>query len=194
MDEYDKLYKILIIGESGVGKSSIMMRYCDDTFESCHMSTIGVDFKIKTYVVDNKIYKIQIWDTAGQERFHTITTSYYRGASGILLVYDITDINTFNTLTNWIQDIRDLSGPDIPIVIIGNKSDLTIKRQISYTQGKEFADINNYQYIECSAKTNNNIDDVFMEIIQYMDRKQNQKGNFTHIYDIDKQKSCCTIL
>ncbi|WBY58514.1 ras-related protein Rab-1B [Plasmodium yoelii yoelii] len=105
-DSYDSLFKILLIGDSGVGKSCLLLRFADDTYTDSYISTIGVDFKIKTIEIDDKIIKLQIWDTAGQERFRTITSSYYRGAQGIIIVYDVTDRDSFNNVKNWIIEIE----------------------------------------------------------------------------------------
>lgn len=189
-ENYEKLFKVLIIGDSGVGKSSIMLRYCDDSYEQSYMSTIGVDFKIKSFKINDKVYKIQIWDTAGQERFHTITTSYYRGASGIILVYDITDRTTFTKLSDWIEEIHQHSQPNVPIIFVGNKCDLIDNRQVSYTESKEFAQSKSYEYIESSAKTNTNIDDLFVKIIQQMDNKDT---DIAQNIVINKEMSCCII-
>lgn len=186
--DYDKLYKILIVGESGVGKSSILLRFCDEPFIQSYISTIGVDFKIRTLNINDKIYKLQIWDTAGQEKFRTITSSYYRGAHGVLLVYDVTDKNTFNALSLWCEEInRYINGT--AIIIIGNKIDMSKKRVVDYNEARTFAEVNNYSFFETSAKDDSNIDNVFLELVKKMNSKP----------EIDKdprpntveKKSCC---
>ena len=119
--DYDSMFKILLIGDSQVGKSSLMIKYANDTFTSNNVPTIGVDFKIKTIEIDGRRIKLQIWDTAGQEAFRSITRSYYRGAAGALLVYDITRRDTFNHLTTWLEDARQHSNSNMVIMLIGNK-------------------------------------------------------------------------
>jgi Ras-related protein Rab-1A len=159
--EYDYLFKILLIGDCGVGKSSIMTRFVDDSFTTTHISTIGVDFKIKTINSQGKIVKLQIWDTAGQERFKTITTSYYRGAQGIIICYDITNLESFQNVKMWIDECEKYANPNVQIIIVANKSDCELTRQISHDQGKAFADLHSYEFFETSAKSNTHIDQIF---------------------------------
>merc|ERR1711965_386176 len=111
--EYDYLFKLLLIGDSGVGKSCLLLRFADDTYTETYISTIGVDFKIRTVEIDQKVIKLQIWDTAGQERFRTITSSYYRGAHGIIVVYDVTDEESFTAVERWMTEIERFAGPDV---------------------------------------------------------------------------------
>merc|ERR1712196_737176 len=123
--EYDYLFKLLLIGDSGVGKSCLLLRFADDTYTETYISTIGVDFKIRSIEIDGKVIKLQIWDTAGQERFRTITSSYYRGAHGIIVVYDITDEDSFTAVARWITEIERFAGQDVNKMMVGNKADLT---------------------------------------------------------------------
>jgi len=164
MSEYDYLYKLIIIGESGVGKSCLLLRYTDDTYTDSYISTIGVDFKIRTVMIDKKIVKLQMWDTAGQERFRTITTSYYRGAHGIMLVYDITDRDSFDNIAHWINEINRYAKPAVTIMLVGNKCDLESKRQVDYEEALEFAKKSNLLFEECSAKANINIEKLFIKL------------------------------
>merc|ERR1711988_2090585 len=122
--EYDYLFKLLLIGDSGVGKSCLLLRFADDTYTETYISTIGVDFKIRTVEIDGKVIKLQIWDTAGQERFRTITSSYYRGAHGIIVVYDVTDGDTFRSVEQWLEEIERFAGPGVRKMIVGNKKDM----------------------------------------------------------------------
>jgi len=164
--EYDYLFKLLIIGDSGVGKSCLLLRFADDVFTESYISTIGVDFKIRTLELDGKTLKLQIWDTAGQERFRTITSSYYRGAHGIVVVYDITDMESFQNVTAWLHEIDRYASAGVNKLLVGNKSDLAAKRQVTYEQAKEFADSMNMEFLETSAKLSSNVDRAFLTIAQ----------------------------
>lgn len=162
--EYDYLFKLLLIGNSGVGKSCMLMRYAENTFTSNFYNTIGVDFKIKTINLDNKSIKLQIWDTAGQDRFRTITCSYYRGAHGIIVVYDITDRESFENVKTWMQEIEKYAQENVNRLLVGNKCDMGDKRQVSFEEGLELAKSYRINFIETSAKTANNIDQSFKDI------------------------------
>ena len=156
------LFKILLLGDSGVGKSSIILRYTDNTFSSNLMNSIGVDFKLKNIPVDDKRVKLQIWDTAGQERFRTITTSYYKGAQAIMIVFDLTDKDSFDHLKNWMSDIDRFAKEGVMKILVGNKADLDYKRVISSDTAKEFARKYGIEYLETSAKESVNIEDLFI--------------------------------
>jgi len=162
--EYDYLFKILLIGDSGVGKSSILNRYVDNTYLENNMSTIGVDFKIKTINIDDKLIKLQLWDTAGQERFRVITSSYYRGVHGIIIVYDVTNEESFKNVDFWLSEIKKYGLPDIVKILIGNKSDRIDKKVIEYTTGQEYANEFDMKFTETSAKNNSNIEDIFINL------------------------------
>ena len=160
-ETYEKLFKILLLGDSSVGKSSLFLSFMDKSWNETFVPTIGVDFKIKTINVNNMNIKFQVWDTAGQERFRTIISSYYKGAHGILLVYDITLKESFESLNDWLNEIKKNTSKNIVKVLIGNKIDLNDKRIISFDEAKEFADNNSMKYIETSAKTATNVDQAF---------------------------------
>uniref|UniRef100_A0A3B3SA75 Ras-related protein Rab-13 n=1 Tax=Paramormyrops kingsleyae TaxID=1676925 RepID=A0A3B3SA75_9TELE len=134
---YDYLFKLLLIGDSGVGKTCVLFRFSEDAFNSTFISTIGIDFKIRTIELDGKKIKLQIWDTAGQERFRTITTAYYRGAMGIMLVYDITNEKSFDNIKNWIRNIEEHASADVEKMVLGNKCDVNDKRQVSRERGEK---------------------------------------------------------
>ena len=136
----DYLFKLLLIGDSGVGKSCLLLRFADDTYTESYISTIGVDFKIRTIELDGKTIKLQIWDTAGQERFRTITSSYYRGAHGIIVVYDVTDVESFNNVKQWLHEIDRYACDNVNKLLVGNKCDLTSKKVVEYQTAKEFAE------------------------------------------------------
>merc|ERR1719235_2879323 len=159
--EYDYLFKLLLIGDSGVGKSCLLLRFADDTYTESYISTIGVDFKIRTLDLDGKTCKLQIWDTAGQERFRTITSSYYRGAMGIVIVYDVTDKESFNNVKHWMQEIDKYASENVNKLLIGNKCDLSSKKVVSYDEAKELADSLNVQFMETSAKNAHNVEQAF---------------------------------
>lgn len=165
-NEYDYLFKLLLIGDSGVGKSCILLRFSDDTYTESYISTIGVDFKIRTIEVDGKSVKLQIWDTAGQERFRTITSSYYRGAHGIIVVYDITDNASFVNVKQWLQEIDRYACECVNKLLIGNKCDLESKRAVSYETAKQFADSIGIPFIQTSAKNSVNIEGAFKQMAQ----------------------------
>ncbi|CAM6099443.1 unnamed protein product [Calypogeia fissa] len=164
MAEGEYRMKLLLIGDSGVGKSCLLLRFCDDSFATTFITTIGIDFKVRTIDVDGRKVRLQIWDTAGQERFRTITTAYYRGAMGILLVYDISDSSSFQNVRNWIGSITEYAAENVNIVLVGNKADMADKRQIAKAQGQALADEYNIKFFETSAKTNFNVEEVFTSI------------------------------
>ncbi|GAB1868011.1 ras-related protein Rab-1A [Linepithema humile] len=160
--EYDYLFKLLLIGDSGVGKSCLLLRFADDTYTESYISTIGVDFKIRTIDLDGKTIKLQIWDTAGQERFRTITSSYYRGAHGIIVVYDCTDQETFNNVKQWLEEIDRYACDNVNKLLVGNKCDLHTKKVVDYTTAKEYADQLGIPFLETSAKNAMNVEQAFM--------------------------------
>ena len=201
-DEYEFIFKVLLLGNSNVGKSSLFLRFVDDIWNDNFVPTIGVDFKIKTFDIDEKKIKMQIWDTAGQERFKNIIASYYRGAHGILLIYDVTDKDSFKNLSNWLIEIEKNASKNVLKVLIGNKTDLEDKRVITYNQGKEFADTYGLKFIETSAKKNLNVTEAFetlgRELMQASEDKkitkqrQNKKISVAKAQelDIEKKKGC----
>lgn len=140
----------------------MLLRFAEDAYTESYISTIGVDFKIKTFDLDGKTLKLQIWDTAGQERFRTITSSYYRGAHGIIVVYDVTDQESFNNVKQWFQEIDRYATEGVNKLLVGNKSDMTDKRVVDYAVAKEFADSMGISFIETSAKLSTNVQDAFL--------------------------------
>ena len=159
--EYDYLFKLLLIGDSGVGKSCLLLRFADDTYTESYISTIGVDFKIRTIELDGKTIKLQIWDTAGQERFRTITSSYYRGAHGIIVVFDVTDQESFNNVKQWLHEIDRYACANVKKLLVGNKCDLASKRAVPTEQAAEFAESLGVEYLETSAKSALNVEKAF---------------------------------
>eukprot|EP00300_Choanocystis_sp_HF-7_P040103 c6528_g1_i1.p2 GENE.c6528_g1_i1~~c6528_g1_i1.p2 ORF type:complete len:217 (+),score=53.66 c6528_g1_i1:40-651(+) len=160
--EFDYLLKCLMIGDCGVGKSSILKRYVDDTLPGEHQSTIGVDFKIKSVVKDGKSVKLQIWDTAGQERFRTITRSYYRGAHVIVIVFDITSRDSFASLDMWLTEIdKNVQSGVICKLVVGNKCDRVAEREVATDEAEAYCKSRSLQYFEASAMQNTNITELF---------------------------------
>nr|CDQ04738.1 BMA-RAB-18, isoform a [Brugia malayi] len=158
--------KILIIGESGVGKSSLMLRFVDDTFDPEIAATIGVDFRVTSMMVNQNRVKLAIWDTAGQERFRTLTPSYYRGAQGVICVYDVSNRQTFERLSHWMNEVDTYSTKtDAVKMLIGNKIDIS-SREVTREEGLEFAKKHRMLFIEASAKTREGVQCAFEELIE----------------------------
>ncbi|CAD8179296.1 unnamed protein product [Paramecium octaurelia] len=197
--DYDHLFKLVIIGNSGVGKSSLLIRFADDTFSENYISTIGVDFKFKTFKLDGKGLKLQIWDTAGQERFRTITNSYYKGADAIVLVYDTTCLQSFEEIEkSWLDEIYKHADKNTTILLIGNKSDLPNKT-VSTERAQVYAKEKLMLFKETSAKTSLGVSQAFEELSRLLiikknltqeekKLKRNQKKNTTTA-DFDKKQS-----
>jgi len=187
---------------AGVGKSCLLLRYADDSFQSSFITTIGIDFKIKTIELNGKRVKLQIWDTAGQERFRTITTAYYRGAMGILLVYDVTDADSFENVRNWMRQIDQHATEAVNKVLVGNKCDAEEElRQVSAAQGEELAQSYGIKFFETSAKTGKSVDAAFTEIASDIQARLAESGGggggggggVVNIDDAAKpaKKGCC---
>mmetsp|Transcript_21215 Transcript_21215/g.25688 ORF Transcript_21215/g.25688 Transcript_21215/m.25688 type:complete len:213 (-) Transcript_21215:395-1033(-) len=174
-DEYDYLFKVVLIGDSGVGKSNLLSRFTRNEFNLESKSTIGVEFATKSIKTDGKVIKAQIWDTAGQERYRAITSAYYRGAVGALLVYDISKHLSFENVERWLKELRDHADNNIVIMLVGNKSDLRHLRAVSSEEATAFAEANNLAFIETSALDSTGVDTAFQkiltEIYQLMSRR-----------------------
>jgi len=183
-EEYDYLFKVVLIGDSGVGKSNLLSRFTRNEFNLESKSTIGVEFATKSIQVDAKTIKAQIWDTAGQERYRAITSAYYRGAVGALLVYDISKHVTFENVERWLKELRDHAEPNIVIMLVGNKSDLRHKRAVTTEDAMAFAESNNLAFIETSALDATGVDEAFRQILteiyRLMSRKAMQSGGDGH--------------
>ena len=163
--KYDHLIKLLVIGDACVGKSSLLLRFSENAFSNNYLTTIGIDFKVKSVTINGKRIKLQIWDTAGQERVRTITQAYYRGAMGILLVYDCGDVTSFNNVTNWMRQIEQNASPGVAKIIVANKCDLLdSERAVSSEQGEALAKEYGVSFFETSAKQDTNVSEAFVGI------------------------------
>ncbi|OQR93783.1 Rab1 family GTPase [Achlya hypogyna] len=160
--DYDHLFKLVLIGDSGVGKSCLLLRFADDAFTESYITTIGVDFRFRTVKIDKKTVKLQIWDTAGQERFRTITSAYYRGADGIIMVYDVTSQESFDHVNDWLNEVNRYASEGTCKLLVGNKSDITSRKVVSYETAKAFADSLAIPFLETSAKNAQNVEEAFL--------------------------------
>ncbi|XP_014600829.1 ras-related protein Rab-11A [Leptopilina heterotoma] len=174
-DEYDYLFKVVLIGDSGVGKSNLLSRFTRNEFNLESKSTIGVEFATRSIQVDGKTIKAQIWDTAGQERYRAITSAYYRGAVGALLVYDIAKHLTYENVERWLRELRDHADQNIVIMLVGNKSDLRHLRAVPTDEAKAFAERNGLSFIETSALDSTNVETAFQNILTEIYRIVSQK-------------------
>ncbi|XP_020354400.1 ras-related protein Rab-11B-like [Oncorhynchus nerka] len=174
-DEYDFLFKVVLIGDSGVGKSNLLSRFTRNEFNLESKSTIGVEFATRSIQVDGKMIKAQIWDTAGQERYRAITSAYYRGAVGALLVYDIAKHLTYENVERWLKELRDHADNNIVIMLVGNKSDLRHLRAVPTDEARAFAEKNTLSFIETSALDSTNVEEAFKNILTEIHRIVSQK-------------------
>eukprot|EP00331_Platyophrya_macrostoma_P020054 CAMPEP_0176475716 /NCGR_PEP_ID=MMETSP0127-20121128/43756_1 /TAXON_ID=938130 /ORGANISM="Platyophrya macrostoma, Strain WH" /LENGTH=189 /DNA_ID=CAMNT_0017871333 /DNA_START=44 /DNA_END=610 /DNA_ORIENTATION=- len=161
MNNFNCLFRFIIVGDTFVGKSCLLTQFTDHTFKNDFEATIGVDFASKTITVREKKVKLQIWDTAGQESFKSVTRSYYRGAIGALLLYDITRQDSFKNVEMWLKETRSHASEKMSIVLVGNKSDLSSKRAVSYEEGAKYAQEHGLAFFETSAKEGTNVQEVF---------------------------------
>jgi len=181
------LIKLLLIGDSGVGKSCLLLRFSEDSFAPSFITTIGIDYKIRTIELEGKKIKLQIWDTAGQERFRTITTAYYRSAMGVLLVYDVTDDKSFANIKNWIRNIEQHASENINKVLVGNKCDLMDKRIIDTQRGQSLADEFKIPFFETSAKNAIKVEDAFISLAKDVKKRIIDNAKTTTTNDDDKK-------
>ena len=192
------VYKVLLLGDSSVGKTCFLLRYCDKSFQDAHLSTIGLDYRLKTMTLqNNKSIKLQIWDTAGQDRFRAITKNYYKGANGIILIYDVTNKQTFENVKNWISQIKEEANPNVIIYLVGNKIDVPDdQRLVKAEDGQKIADEFNLPFNEASAKDGTNVNEIFQELLEQIDEKYSKlevpKGERKNqLFTGKKKKSWC---
>lgn len=182
--EYDHLFKLLIIGDSGVGKSSLLLRFADNTFTGNYITTIGVDFKIRTIDLEGEKVKLQIWDTAGQERFRTITSTYYRGTHGVIVVYDVTSGESFANVKRWLHEIEQ-NCEVVNRILVGNKNDTPDSKVVLTEDAQRFADQMSIQLFETSAKENINVEEMFMTITRQVLRSKKERKERQAIQNSD---------
>ena len=193
--DYDYLFKVLLLGDSDVGKSSLILRYTEETFNSKLVNSIGVDFKMKKKEIDGKIIKVQIWDTAGHERFRSITYSYYRGANAIIIVFDLSDKKSFINIIEWLKQIEKHAQENVFKFLVGNKSDLIDERKVTYEEAKKYADEHDLPYIETSAKEGININELFdSSITTFLNMTKSfggEKNIKLNSQNTNEKNSCC---
>ena len=192
----DCVYKILLLGDTSVGKTCFLLKYTDNKFQIKHMSTIGLDYRVKSITLKSgKPVKLQLWDTAGQDRFRAITKSYYKSANGVILIYDITSIQTFDNVKTWISQIKEQSSQDIVIYIVGNKTDMEEERKIKTEEGKKLADEYGFPFIETSAKSGLNINETFEDIVEKIDtiysNKSGSDNKGNKLFKAKNKVNCC---
>lgn len=163
-DDFDVLMKVVLIGDSGVGKTNCLSRFCRNEFVANSKPTIGVEFATKQLMIDGDLVKCQIWDTAGQERYRAITNAYYRGAVGALLVYDVTRQKSFESIPRWLSELREHASPDMVTMLVGNKTDLREQREVVAEQAQEIAQREGLMFIETSALEGSNVEEAFARV------------------------------
>ena len=193
VEEEPPLYKILLLGDSTVGKTCFLLRYTDDTFLDLHMATIGLDYRLKTMILDDhKIVKVQLWDTAGQDKFRAITRNYYKGARGIILMYDVTNTKSYENIKKWINEIKEEISEKVTIVLIANKIDNLGERKISKEQGEKLANEYSVPFFETSAKTGQGVNEsVFFLVQKIVEADPEIKNKGKKLKSKGKAKKCC---
>jgi small GTP-binding protein len=168
--KFDYSLKVVVVGDSGVGKTCLLIRFVRDVFDEDSQPTLGVEFLTKIVETQRHRIQLQLWDTAGQELFRAVTRGYYRGSAGALVLFDLTSRDTFENVTHWLQDIKDVARSDVVTLLIGNKADLTDKRQVSYDEADSFAKANSMLYFETSAKTGANVSESFSSCVSVIEK------------------------
>ncbi|XP_074557215.1 ras-related protein RABA2a-like [Curcuma longa] len=175
-EEYDYLFKVVLIGDSGVGKTNLLSRFTRNEFNLESKSTIGVEFATRTLQVEGRIIKAQIWDTAGQERYRAITSAYYRGALGAVLVYDVTKSTTFENISRWLKELRDHADSNIVIMLVGNKTDMNQQRAVASEDAHSYAEKEGLSFMETSALDATNVEQAFQMILAEIHRGISKKN------------------
>ncbi|XP_022067591.1 ras-related protein Rab-15-like [Acanthochromis polyacanthus] len=207
--QYDILFRLIMLGDSGVGKTCMLRRFTESEFDPSHISTIGVDFKMKTVEIDGVKVRVQIWDTAGQERYQTITKQYYRRAQGIIFVYDITSESSFQHIEKWSSDVDENALDKVQTILVGNKSDEEHRRKVTKDQGSKLAETFGMEFFETSASTNSNISESFLRVTElvlqahkrdvdnlfgslddYLDKAAQEEANRSEDNDGNTRRTC----
>ena len=197
--KFDQSIKTIIVGDSGVGKTCILIRFIRDEFERDNPSTLGVQFMAKTIEMDNHIIELQLWDTAGQELFRAVTRGYFRSSAGAFICFDITDHHSFENVPKWLNDIRDLARKDCVCILLGNKTDLESERKVTKLEAQTFAESHNLYYFECSALSGHNIHEAMTFCLEQIEKLIEQGQYQAQVPDniifsddpADKDSSCC---
>lgn len=183
--DYEFTFKLLVLGDSGVGKTCLIRRFTDDDFSQNFVSTIGIDSKSRIVEIDGIRIRLQIWDTAGQERFRTLTGAYFRGAMGIMLGYDVTSESSFNNVSNWLDNIEYNASRDVCKILVGNKSDTSLEhRAVTDKRGKERADECSLAFMETSAKSGDNVEKAFMDLAKQVKKQKDFKDKLNAPKDL----------
>ena len=193
---FDVKYKIMVLGESKVGKTSLIKRFTKDQFGGVYLTTVGMDFQDKIIEIEDKKIRMQVWDTAGQERFRNVTKSYFQSSHGLLVVYDITDKESFEKINFWMKNIKENAPENAKLILVGNKCDLANERQVSYEEGEKKASNYNIKFFESSAKDGTNVKEFFFYLANeiYQDEKTKGKDNKKTVQLDSKKKGkkgCC---
>ena len=189
----DCVYKVLLLGDSTVGKTCVLLKYTDKIFQDTHMMTIGLDYRLKTMKLQNgQDVKLQIWDTAGQDRFRSITKNYYKGSNGIILIYDVTSLKTFENVKSWVSQIHEEISDKVVIYLVGHKVDMEEERKVTTEEGQKLAEELGVPFIETSAKSGLNIDEIFNDIVERIHKAfGNIKKPTKNISYQAPDKKCC---
>ena len=174
---FDVKYKIMVLGESKVDKTSLIKRYTKDQFGGVYLTTVGMDFQDKIIEIEDKKVRLQIWDTAGQERFRNVTKSYFQSSQGLVLVYDITDRESFEKLNFWVDNIKNFAPENAKFILVGNKCDLANERKVSYEEGENYAKNLNIKFFEASARDGTNVNELFFYLANEIYQDNKLKGN-----------------
>lgn len=190
----DRLFKIVMVGNSSVGKTSLLKRFCEDCFYSGTSATVGIDYSVKTITVDCSQIALQMWDTAGQERYRSITKQFFRKADGVIVMYDITEKQSFTAVRQWLTSINEAAGDDITIMLLGNKTDKEAERQVPKSMGEQLAKDSLMTFFECSACSGHNVLDSMVHMARILkDREDREKEKTVKLVSVpsEKKRSCC---
>ena len=201
-EDYDEKLKLMILGDSSVGKTSLLKKYCKNEFSHSYITTVGIDFQVKLLNINDKKIKIQIWDTAGEERYRVVAKNYFNTSDGFIIMYDITNRESFDDITNWIEQIRDSTPNYKKSVLFGNKSDLNKLRNVQINEGKELAQKNDFKFFETSAKDglnlNEGIESLVKDVLEDIDSIKLKRRNTTSLKEKKKnnvkkkvKEPCC---